>query len=187
MTIDQIIEELKAGNKRFVSQNLKERNTPEKIKETADGQAPYAAVLGCIDSRVPNEMVFDLGIGEIFSQRVAGNVVNEDILGGLEYAVDKVGSKVIMVLGHTKCGAVGAAHANFRGLPNLVATVDKINESRSLTKNEVTPSELERVNVLHSMNELRKGSEIIRTMEEEGKIKIIGGIYDVASGAVEFF
>jgi len=180
------------GNKRF-TQNLKaQRNLQEQVKETSKGQYPFAVILSCIDSRVPIELLFDLGIGDIFSARVAGNIINEDILGSMEYACKVAGSKIIVVLGHTKCGAVTAACKNVE-LGNITPMLQKIkpavNQIRKSEK-EMSDSEIEEVSVLNvnlSIDRIRKESSILSEMEKNKQIEIIGALYDVSTGKVEFF
>lgn len=182
---------LQAGNKRFV-QNLKvQRDLQEQVLTTSQGQYPFAVVLSCIDSRVPAELVFDQGIGDIFSVRVAGNVVNEDILGSMEYACKVAGSKIVVVLGHTKCGAVNAA-CNSVELGNITALLSKVKPAVDfIKKGEETMSDdaIEAVaiqNVKVSIDRIRKESPILAEQEKSGEIEIVGGLYDVSSGEVEF-
>lgn len=187
------VEMLKAGNERFVSSNQLSREYPQQVSATARGQWPYAAVLGCIDSRVPNEVVFDQGIGDIFSARVAGNFVNTDILGSLEYACGVAGSKAIVVLGHEGCGAVKAACDDVK-VGNITDMLAKIKPSveatpgdgdRSSANGEFV-SNVVRTNVELTIENMRSRSEMLRDLESEGKIAIVGAVYDVASGRVSF-
>ena len=179
------------GNKRFV-ENLKvHRNYQDQVFETSKGQYPFAAILSCIDSRVPVELVFDLGIGDIFSVRVAGNVVNKDVLGSMEYACKVAGSKIVVVMGHTKCGAVTAACKDVT-LGNITELLDKIKpaintirkDNEELTTEQVEAVSFENVNV--SIDRIRKESPILAEMEKNGEIEIVGASYDVSTGLVEF-
>ncbi len=179
------------GNKRFV-QNLKaQRNLQDQVMETSKGQYPFAVILSCIDSRVPAELVFDQGIGDIFSVRVAGNIVNEDILGSIEYACKVAGSKIAVVMGHSKCGAVTAACQNVE-LGNITSLLSKIKPAVDLIrtgKEEMSADSIEEVtarNVRLSIDRIRKESPILAEMETKGEIKIVGALYDVSNGQVEF-
>ena len=178
------------GNKRFV-QNLKaQRNLQDQVLETSKGQYPFAVILSCIDSRVPAELVFDQGIGDIFSVRVAGNIVNEDVLGSMEYACKVAGSKIVVVMGHSKCGAVTAA-CNHVEMGNITALLSKIKPAISTEmKGEVTEEAIEETavrNVKLSIERIRNESPILADMEKEGQIEIVGAMYDVSNGQVEFF
>lgn len=183
---------LKNGNKRFVENTKFNRNFLDQIDQTSDAQHPFATIISCMDSRSSAELIFDQGIGDIFSIRIAGNVVNEDILGSAEYGSKVVGSKIILVLGHTKCGAVNGAIANVE-LGHLHSVTSKIQRCHALT-NEATRksgSELEnlvaRENVKLGINDIRIRSSILREMEDNKEIIICGGIYDVSTGLVDFF
>ncbi len=180
------------GNKRF-TQNLKvQRNLQNQVLETSKGQYPFAVILSCIDSRVPVELVFDQGIGAIFSVRVAGNIVNEDVLGSMEYACKVAGSKIVVVMGHSKCGAVTAACQNVE-LGNITALLDKIKPAVELIRvndEEMDGPSIESVaeaNVKLSIERIRKESPILSEMEKEGQIEIVGASYDVSSGLVTFY
>lgn len=176
------------GNKRFV-QNLKaQRNLKDQVLETSEGQYPFAVILSCIDSRVPAELVFDQGIGDIFSVRVAGNVVNEDVLGSIEYGCKVAGSKIVVVLGHTKCGAVTAA-CNHVELGNITALLDKIQPAVNAVNKEVNSETIEEtaiVNVQLNIERIRLESPILAEMEKNGEIEIVGASYDVSNGEVTF-
>lgn len=195
MSKAEAIEMLKAGNERFVSQNFINRSFPEQIKITSTGQAPFAAVLSCIDSRVPAEIVFDQGIGDIFSARVAGNVTGVNVLGSLEYAVKYAGSKVIVVLGHTSCGAVKGAcddlkDGNLTGLlaeirPAVEAAETGNDEPRN-SKNSTFVNNVVYKNVSMTIDKMFEDSDIIREMTEAGTIDVVGAVYDVKTGKVEF-
>lgn len=181
---------LKEGNDRFVN-NLKiNRNLLQQLNETRDGQYPFAVALSCMDSRTSVELIFDQGLGDIFSIRVAGNIVNSDIIGSMEYACHVVGSKLIVVLGHTRCGAIAGA-ADHIELGNLTQLLHKIKPAGKRIKDPEFDhlSELDKLayaNVLHSIDVILEESSIIRSMYEEGKIGIVGGIYSVETGVVNF-
>jgi carbonic anhydrase len=183
------IERLKEGNKRFVDKEATERDLLSQVGQTSGGQFPFAALLSCIDSRVPAELVFDQGIGDVFNVRVAGNIVNEDVLGSLEYSCKVAGSKVVVVLGHTKCGAVTAACKHVE-LGNITHLLRKIQPAVSIAmEGEATPDAIEKValkNVELSIDRIRDESPILSEMEDNGDIKIVGAIYDVSSGTVCF-
>lgn len=189
LTASDAIQLLKEGNNRFVAHMEVNRDLLKQVDQTSAGQFPFAAVLSCIDSRVPVELVFDQGIGDVFSARVAGNIVNEDVLGSIEYACKVAGSKAIVVLGHSKCGAVTAACKGVE-LGNITALLSKIqpavNEIKP-TVDDFTADAIETVsiaNVKHSIANIRKDSPILAEMEENGDIQIIGAIYQVDSGKV---
>jgi carbonic anhydrase len=189
MTPSTALERLKAGNARFVSNATKRRDWSAKVVSTASGQFPFAAILACMDSRVPIEIVFDQGIGDVFGVRVAGNVVNDDELGSLEYAV-KVGTKLIVVLGHTSCGAVKGALDDVK-LGNLTGLLAKIHPaaeaaSCSNSKDEACVTKVAEKNVLQSMQEIRERSPYLAKYLDEGKIRLVGAMYDVATGRVTF-
>ncbi len=180
------------GNNRFV-QNIKaQRDLQNQVLETSKGQYPFAVILSCIDSRVPAELIFDQGIGDIFSVRVAGNIVNEDILGSMEYACKVAGSKVVVVMGHTKCGAVTAACQNVE-LGNITVLLEKIKPAVDVIKAERGTmdddaiEEVSIVNVRFSIDRIRKESAILLEMEKNNEIEIVGALYDVSNGKVEFF
>ncbi len=183
------IERLKEGNKRFVDKEASKRDLLSQVEQTSAGQFPFAALLSCIDSRVPAELVFDQGIGDVFNVRVAGNIVNEDVLGSLEYSCKVAGSKVVVVLGHTKCGAVTAACKHVE-LGNITHLLNKIQPAVSIAmKGEATAEAIEKValkNVELSIDRIRDESPILSEMENNGEIKIVGAIYDVGSGTVCF-
>ncbi len=194
MSPDAVIADLMAGNKRYVAGKLTDLNIKENIKATAKSQFPKAVILSCLDSRVPVENVFDQGIGDIFVGRVAGNVENVDMLGSFEFATKLAGSKVVMVLGHTACGAVKGAcdHAK---LGNLTALLDSIQpavkavesqypEDQRNSKNIEYVNKVVVENVKMTVADIRKGSEVLAEMEKAGEIKIIGALYDLATGEV---
>ena len=184
---------LKEGNKRFVDNNPINRNLLTQVNETSAGQFPFAAVLGCIDSRVPTELVFDQGIGDVFSVRVAGSVVNKDVLGSLEYSCKVAGSKIVVVLGHTKCGAVTAACKNVElgNITHLLAKIKPaVNSIRKSENDEMSNAEIEQViiaNVAESIAQIKAQSSILKEMEQNGEILIVGANYDVSTGKIVFF
>ena len=191
ITPDKALSILKQGNARYVAGKRINRNYPKQVKQTALGQFPFASVLGCIDSRVPPEIVFDTGVGDIFAARVAGNVVNEDILGSLEYASKVAGSRVIVVLGHTQCGAVKGACDGVQ-LGNITTLLNKIQpavagtktDGERTSKNHHFVEDVAELNVDLAIKNLREQSSILRELESEGKIKIVGAIYDTSTGKV---
>ena len=185
---DRAIEMLKEGNQRFLNKSETERDLHVQVNQTSGGQFPYAAVLSCIDSRVPVELTFDQGIGDIFSARVAGNIINEDILGSIEYACGVAGSKAILVLGHTKCGAVTAACQGVE-LGNITALLSKVKPAIKEVQERTGQLEVEEVtksNVNQSIQEIREKSALLADLENEGKIKIVGAVYHVEDGRVTF-
>jgi len=177
------------GNKRF-TQNLKtQRDLQAQVLETSMGQYPFAVILSCIDSRVPAELVFDQGIGDVFSARVAGNIINEDILGSMEYACKVAGSKIVVVMGHSKCGAVTAACEHVE-LGNITTLLNKIQPAVKAVDEEMSAAKVEKVaaiNVKLSIERIRKESSILSELEKEGKIEIVGAMYNVSDGTVTFY
>lgn len=194
MTPDEIIARAKKGNERFLSGKRKERDLLREQKNTAKGQRPAAIVLSCIDSRAPVELILDLGIGDTFNSRVAGNIVNEDILGSMEYACAVAGSKLVLVMGHTNCGAIKGAIDNVQ-LGNLTGLLGKIRPAIEATqhdgdrtaKNSLFVNAVARKNVELTMAGIRIGSSVLKELEDQGHIKITGAMYSVETGAVEFF
>ena len=191
MTPQNALELLRAGNSRFLAQRHAERNLLEQVKKTSKGQFPFAVVLSCIDSRVPAEIVFDQGIGDMFSARVAGNVINEDILGSMEFACQLAGSKLIVLLGHSSCGAVKGACAGAE-LGNLTGLLDRIRpaiESTGTPDDSSAPDYIQRVaekNVELGLEDLQERSPVLKALIDEGKVGLIGAMYSVQTGAVEF-
>lgn len=194
MTPDEIIALLKAGNMRYVNNNVTRRDHSELIRQSISGQYPKAIVLSCVDSRVPVEDVFDLSIGDIFVARVAGNFVNQDILGSMEYATKVANSKVIVVMGHEHCGAVkatidGAKMGNVKSIyENIQPAVQKAQYFKGVksSKNDEYVKEVCEHNVQHNIQRIRKESNIIAKLEKEGKVKIVGAMYDMDTGRVIF-
>lgn len=183
------------GNQRFVN-NLKfNRNLLQQVNETRDGQWPFAVVLSCIDSRTSAELIFDQGLGDIFSVRIAGNIANEDILGSMEFACKVAGSKLIVVLGHTKCGAVKGAcdHVEMGNLTALLSKLRPAVDDETVTKKERNSSNSEfvenvaSINVRRTVDAIRERSHILHEMIENGEIGICGAMYNVESGEVEFY
>jgi carbonic anhydrase len=195
MTPEMAINILKEGNERFVS-NLKfNRNLLQQVNETRDGQWPFAVVLSCIDSRTSAELVFDQGLGDIFSVRIAGNIVNEDILGSMEFACKVAGSKFIVVLGHTKCGAVKGAcdHVELGNLTTLLAKLQPAVSCETQTtlnrdsSNAVFVENVAKINVEEAVGEIQAKSPILKEMIDKGEIGICGAMYNVETGQVEFY
>jgi carbonic anhydrase len=185
---ERAIEMLNEGNHRFLNKKEIQRDLHAQVKQTSEGQYPYAVVLSCIDSRVPVELAFDQGIGDIFSARVAGNIVNEDVLGSIEYACEVAGSKAILVLGHTKCGAVTSACKGVE-LGNITALLSKVKPAIKEVQERTGALEVEEVtksNVHQSIKEIREKSSILAQLENQGKIKIAGAVYHVEDGRVTF-
>ena len=189
------LEILKDGNKRFVS-NLKiNRNLLQQANETSDGQHPFAVILSCIDSRTSAELIFDQGLGDVFSVRIAGNIVNDDILGSMEFGCKVAGAKIIVVLGHTKCGAVKGACDNVAlgNLTGLIAKIKPAVEQESVTaenrnsSNGVFVENVAELNVSLSVKNILLKSPIIADMVKNGDIGIVGGIHDITTGEVKFF
>ncbi len=194
MTPQQALDILTEGNRRFLNNLSINRNHLELVNETKDGQWPFAAILSCMDSRTSAELIFDQGLGDIFSIRIAGNIANEDILGSLEYATKAAGSKLILVLGHTGCGAVKGACDNVE-LGNLTGLLKKIRPSvdeETSTQGDRSSNNIEfvnsvaAINVKNTVKDIVRQSETIRQMIENGEIGIASAMYDVTTGTVTF-
>lgn len=196
MTPEKAIQFLKEGNDRFQTNLKANRNLLEQVNDTKDGQFPFATILSCIDSRVSAELVFDQGLGDIFSVRIAGNFVNQDILGSMEFACKLAGTKAIIVLGHTSCGAVKGACDHAR-LGNLTALINKIEpavyavkepkeEDLRNSKNLDFVDSVARKNVELTLENIRSQSVILHEMEDNGEIAIVGAMYDIADGKVHW-
>lgn len=194
MTPEKAIRMLKEGNARFTGETMINRDLIGQVKQTGEGQYPFAAVVSCIDSRIPTEIVFDQGVGDIFNARVAGNFVNTDILGSLEFATKVAGSKAVVVMGHTECGAVKGACDNVElgnltpMLANIMPAVEgvtDITENRS-SKNAEFVQKVADLNVELTIDKIMSDSEILREMHENGEIAIVGAMYDVHTGKVTF-
>jgi len=193
LTPDMVIQSLKEGNQRFMRNDLTARDHSAQVRKSTKSQFPKAIILSCVDSRVPVEDVFDRGIGDIFVARVAGNFVNEDILGSMEFACKVSGSKLVLVMGHEHCGAVKAAVDDVK-LGNITPMLSKIRPAvesiqysgdRS-SKNQEFVHMASESNVRNTMKKIRSDSPILKEMEEKGEIKIIGAVYDMDDGSVDF-
>ena len=191
----QALEKLEAGNARFVAGKTLHRDWPQQRAATAAGQYPFAVVLSCIDSRASSEIVFDQGFGDIFSARIAGNVLDDEILGSMEFACKVAGAKLIAVVGHSHCGAVKGA-CNSAQLGHLTGLLDKIQPSVAEAKRKlpgVTATdgkfieEVAELNVQHVVEQIREQSPVLRELIDSGQVGIVGGIYDLDSGKVQFF
>ena len=191
---DSVLQSLKDGNKRFVNNNVTARDHSSLVRSASFGQFPKAVILSCVDSRIPVEDVFDKGIGDIFVARVAGNIINDDILGSMEFGCKVSGAKLIVVLGHSSCGAVKAAIDNVK-LGNITSLLNKIKlavmKSQNYTgektsKNEEFTDLVGRNNVLNSIELIKSKSPILKQMLEKGEIKIAGAYYDMKTGEVTF-
>lgn len=188
------LEILKKGNERFVNNLKVNRNLLEQVNETKNGQFPFAIILSCIDSRTSAELIFDQGLGDIFSVRIAGNVLNKDILGSMEYACKIAGSKLIVVLGHSKCGAIKGACTDI-DLGHLTGLLGKLKASVNTVKSEMpeldesTPEfirAVEHQNVQHTLAAILEESPVLKNLFDAGEIGITGAYYDVDTGKVEF-
>ncbi len=185
---------LKSGNERFVNGKELDRNLMEQVKETSKGQYPFAVVLTCLDSRTSAELIFDQGVGDIFCARVAGNIVNDDILGSMEFACKVAGAKLIVVLGHTECGAVKSACDKVE-LGNITTLLKKIEpavnqaktEGERNSKNKKFVQDVADLNVRLAIEQIKEKSPILNDMLKSGEIMVIGGMYNVETGKVEFF
>ena len=192
---DQAFQKLRDGNARFVAGTTVHRDLRKQVKETSKGQYPFASVVSCLDSRASTELIFDQGIGDVFNARVAGNIVNADILGSLEFASKAAGSKLIAVIGHTKCGAIKGAcdHVELGNLTGLLkkiesavaATPSGSGEART-SKNGAFVDRVAETNVRKTMANIRSNSSILSQMERDGQIMIVGGMYDIETGRVTF-
>jgi carbonic anhydrase len=190
---DQIIEALKQGNERFRNGKMKGQDYLAQAKASAAGQFPAAAILSCIDSRAPAEIILDAGIGDVFNARVAGNIVNDDMLGSLEFACALAGAKVIVVMGHTACGAIKGAidDAKLGELTGLLSKIKPAIEATQYTgerssKNYAFVDEVAKSNVRLALDEIRHRSSVLAGLQKDGKIKIAGAMYSLASGRVDF-
>jgi carbonic anhydrase len=194
MTPDQVIDAMKRGNERFRQGKRVTRSFLNEQKASASGQFPAAVILSCIDSRAPAEIIMDAGIGDTFNARVAGNIANEDILGSMEFACQLSGAKVVLVLGHTKCGAIKGAIDNAQ-LGNLTALLHKIQPAVTATtyagersaNNYEFVDAVARKNVELTMADIRQRSAVLRDLAEAGSIKIVGAMYNVETAGIDFF
>lgn len=196
ITPNKAIVLLKEGNQRFVASNMANRDLLDQVNDTASGQYPFATVLSCIDSRVSAELIFDQGVGDIFSARVAGNIVNEDLLGSIEFACKLAGTKVLVILGHTACGAVKGACDGAK-LGNLTILLDKIMPAVNAVSQPSDPGQRNSKNIdfvnavavknVHmTIENTRNMSPVLKEMEDNGEIKIVGAMYDINNGKVAF-
>ena len=190
LTPASALEKLKKGNARFVEKNMRSRDWMAKVSATAGGQYPFAAILACMDSRAPIELIFDQGIGDVFGIRIAGNIVNDDVLGSMEYATKVVGSKLILVLGHTSCGAVKGSIDDAK-LGNLTQLLEKIRPAVSASgsgssKDDAYVNKVAQANVSQAMKEIREKSPTIKEQLDAGTVGLVGAIYDVSTGKVTF-
>jgi carbonic anhydrase len=195
ITPEMALNLLKEGNKRFVN-NLKiNRNLLQQANETSEGQFPFAIILSCIDSRTSAELIFDQGLGDLFSVRIAGNIINEDVLGSMEFACKIAGSKIIVVLGHSKCGAIKGAcdHVEMGNLTALLTKIRPAVDDETTVKenrNSGNPEFVEKVatiNVKRAMKAIPERSPILKELAESSKIRIVGGTHDITTGVVTFF
>jgi carbonic anhydrase len=194
LTPDEALALLKQGNERFRSGKMLPHDYLAQKRETAPGQYPAAAILSCIDSRAPAEIIFDTEIGDVFNARVAGNVASADLIGSLEFACALAGAKAVLVMGHTACGAIKGAIDNAE-LGNLTELLDKIKPAVAATrydgerssKNYDFVDAVAKTNVLQTMDEMRRRSVVLSGLEKAGKIKIVGAMYNLADGKVEFY
>jgi carbonic anhydrase len=194
ITPKKALEFLKEGNHRFVNNLKLNRNLLSQVNDTRDGQWPFAVVLSCIDSRTGAELIFDQGLGDIFSVRIAGNIVNSDILGSMEYACKVAGSKLILVVGHSKCGAVASACKDVK-LGNITELLSKIRpavievqEESPYLENTSTAfiEKVAHININNTVEQILEKSSILKELFENGEIGLAGGYYDVESGEMEF-
>jgi carbonic anhydrase len=192
LTPDEALDILKNGNERFVNNLKVQRNLLKQVNETSDGQHPFAVIISCMDSRTSAELIFDQGLGDIFSIRVAGNVINEDILGSAEFGCKLAGAKIILVLGHTGCGGITAAveglelgHLHFitTKIKRCIPQIKKLNPHANADE---MMAEVTKENVFQGINDLKHSSSILKEMAHKGEIRIEGGIYNVSTGVVEF-
>ena len=195
MTPQAALENLRSGNARFVAGQSQARNLKAEVRATAPGQYPSAVILSCLDSRQPVELIFDQGFGDVFSARVAGNVLNDDILGSLEFACKASGAKLIVVLGHTNCGAVKGAVDNVE-LDHLTGLLTKIKPAIATVPESVQPrnsknnefvQDVADANVHLVMQQIRERSPILRDMIDQQKVALVGGMYDLTTGQVRFY
>lgn len=191
LTPSQGYDILVEGNQRFINNLKRDHDHLETINETREGQYPFAVVLGCMDSRTSVELIFDQGLGDLFSIRVAGNIVNDDILASIEYAIKYVGTKVLMVLGHTECGAINSAKQGVED-GHITGLLSRIQPSisKALLKDEqdhLFSDHVAYANVENSLEEILNRSDIVKKMFKDGEIGIVGAVYDIQTGEVDFF
>ncbi len=195
ITPKRAIDILREGNLRFMNNLKANRNLLQQVNETSDGQHPFAVILSCIDSRTSAELIFDQGLGDVFSVRIAGNILNEDILGSMEFACKVAGAKVVVVLGHTKCGAIKGACDGVE-MGNLTTLLSKITPSVEAEKttienrnssNETFVENVSVINVKHTINLIKEKSSILKEMIDNGEIGIVGGTHHLVTGQVTFY
>jgi carbonic anhydrase len=195
MTPERALQLLKDGNERFTTGAMVNRDLRAQITATSEGQHPFATILSCQDSRTSNDLLFDLNKGDAFSLRIAGNVVNEDILGGMEFGSKAAGAKLIAVIGHTKCGAIYGACDNVK-MGNLTGLLDKIKPAIADVPQSITPRDsknpqfvdaVTEANVRYQMRQIKEKSSILKEMIDKGEIGLVGGVYDIKTGEVKFF
>jgi carbonic anhydrase len=196
ITPNEALNILKDGNRRFMNNLKANRNLLQQANETSDGQHPFAVILSCIDSRTSAELIFDQGLGDVFSVRIAGNIINEDILGSMEFGCKVAGSKIIVVLGHTKCGAVKGACDHVE-MGNLTALISKIqpavydektvtDEQKRNSSNSEFVEKVSIINVKRSVHAIMERSPILKELIQAGTIGIVGGTHDISTGKVSF-
>jgi carbonic anhydrase len=196
ITPGRALQLLKEGNRRFMAGRGEERELMAQVNATRGGQWPFAIILGCIDSRVPSELIFDAGIGDLFNARVAGNFVNGDILGSMEFACELAGAKLVVVLGHTQCGAIkgacdGVELGNLTGMlarlkPAVEGTSSPVEAAERTSANGLFVRDVTVRNVRMALSDIRERSEVLEALERSGAIRLIGALYDVETGSVEF-
>ena len=194
MTPAQALQRLKDGNERFSSGKSIHRNYLDAVHQTSSGQYPYAVILSCIDSRTSSEIIFDENLGDVFNARIAGNFINTDILGSMEFACKVAGAKLIVVVGHSKCGAVKGAcdHLQLGNLSNVINEISPAVDSvknipgERNSKNDAFVEAVAKENVLLAIKEIREKSPILKEMEDKGEIMIVGAMYDLNTGKVQF-
>lgn len=194
ITQTQALQLLKDGNSRFTSGKELNRNLMGQVEQTAKGQYPYAVILSCIDSRTSCELIFDQGMGDIFNARLAGNIVDEDVLGSMEFACKITGAKLIVVLGHTNCGAIKGAcdKAELGNLTSLLKKIESVSdavktEGERSSKNHDFVEDVAKENVLNGIKEIKDKSSVLKEMLDKGEIDIVGGMYDLETGKVVFY
>jgi carbonic anhydrase len=195
LTPIKALEILKKGNERFMNNLKANRNLLEQVNETSEGQHPFAIILSCIDSRTSAELIFDQGLGDVFSVRIAGNIVNEDILGSMEFACKVAGARIIVVLGHSKCGAVKGAcdHVELGNLTTLLSKISPAVEAeKSIVQNRTSANsefveKVASINVKLTVNSITERSPILKTLTDSGEIAIVGGMHDITTGKVTFY
>ena len=195
ITPQQALQKLKDGNSRFVSGKTLNRDLKKQVEVTSKGQYPHSVILSCLDSRTSSELIFDQGLGDVFNARVAGNFENTDILGSMEFACKAAGAKLVLVVGHTNCGAVKGACDNVQ-LGNLTNVIEQIKpateavknvEGERNSKNHDYVEAVSKQNVLLTIADIRQRSPLLQEMESKGEIMIVGAMYNLETGAVDFY